>query len=480
MKKTFIMQLPDKAGAFLKASRVIADAGASVTRVSYNKAVDLHVLFIEASGSAAQLDAIAAQLGAMGDLMHDRVPGQVMLIEFTLPNTPGAMLPVLELIDRYAFNITYLNADEADGAAQLHLKAGIFAADSDRMKQFLEEAAQQCTLRIVNYEKSQKLLDNTVFYLSFAHRVASLLGLGSDAVRALIADSNRLMQHLDERNELPYKTFSTIEQFATMLHGFHGSAFGAKIQRTALPSGAVLHMIAPPCGSNTYILEKNGRLLFIDCGFACYKAEMTAIFRSLFPHFDQMPRAIVLTHPDIDHCGLLDLFHTVYTSEQGAENFALEAVGRPDFREQNVLHAPYCRISKLLSGYTPPQLCTLHCIPRTQPHTDAPIAPLGRLEFEGITLRVLEGSGGHMKGEIVLVDDADGVVFSGDIVVNIRGFSKEQAAFNALAPYLMTSVNLDSARATAERLALTSLLPPEQYFYCPGHGAWMPPAAQKA
>ena len=65
MKKTFIMQLPDKAGAFLKASRVIADAGASVTRVSYNKAVDLHVLFIEASGSAAQLDAIAAQLGAM-------------------------------------------------------------------------------------------------------------------------------------------------------------------------------------------------------------------------------------------------------------------------------------------------------------------------------------------------------------------------------------------------------------------------------
>ena len=42
MKKTFITQIPDKAGAFLKASRIIAQAGGNITRVSYNKAIDLH------------------------------------------------------------------------------------------------------------------------------------------------------------------------------------------------------------------------------------------------------------------------------------------------------------------------------------------------------------------------------------------------------------------------------------------------------
>ena len=42
MKKTFITQVPDKSGAFLKASRIIAEAGGNITRVSYNKAIDLH------------------------------------------------------------------------------------------------------------------------------------------------------------------------------------------------------------------------------------------------------------------------------------------------------------------------------------------------------------------------------------------------------------------------------------------------------
>ena len=60
MKRTFITRLPNKAGAFLKATRIVAQSGANITRVSYNKAVDLHVLFLEVSGSQAQLDTIAA------------------------------------------------------------------------------------------------------------------------------------------------------------------------------------------------------------------------------------------------------------------------------------------------------------------------------------------------------------------------------------------------------------------------------------
>ena len=87
------------------------------------------------------------------------------------------------------------------------------------------------------------------------------------------------------------------------------------------------------------------------------------------------------------------------------------------------------------------------------------------------------GNGGHFKGEIVLVDDAHRIVFSGDIMVNIKGFSKEQYDFNLLAPYLMTTVNLDSRRAAAERKYLQSLFPTDVYTYCCGHGAIMDPNA---
>ena len=51
MKKTFVTTMPDRAGAFLKASRIIADLDLNITRVSYNKAIDTHTLFIEVEGS---------------------------------------------------------------------------------------------------------------------------------------------------------------------------------------------------------------------------------------------------------------------------------------------------------------------------------------------------------------------------------------------------------------------------------------------
>ena len=46
MKQTFTTVMPDRIGAFLEASRVFAALGLNITRVSYNKAVDVHTLFI--------------------------------------------------------------------------------------------------------------------------------------------------------------------------------------------------------------------------------------------------------------------------------------------------------------------------------------------------------------------------------------------------------------------------------------------------
>ena len=55
MTKTYITTMPNHIGAFLKASRCLADLGISITRVSYNKAIDSHTLFIDAEGTPAQL-----------------------------------------------------------------------------------------------------------------------------------------------------------------------------------------------------------------------------------------------------------------------------------------------------------------------------------------------------------------------------------------------------------------------------------------
>lgn len=45
MKKSFITEMPDKSGAFLKAGKIIAHYGGNIVRVSYNKSLDVHTLF---------------------------------------------------------------------------------------------------------------------------------------------------------------------------------------------------------------------------------------------------------------------------------------------------------------------------------------------------------------------------------------------------------------------------------------------------
>ncbi len=72
MKKRYITTMPDHIGAFLKASECFASLGVNITRVSYNKAVDSHTLFIDAEGDEEQLRKADAELEKIGYLQTDK------------------------------------------------------------------------------------------------------------------------------------------------------------------------------------------------------------------------------------------------------------------------------------------------------------------------------------------------------------------------------------------------------------------------
>ena len=87
MKQTFTTTMPDRVGAFLGASRCISGNGANITRVSYNKAIDMHLLFIEADGTPEQLERIAKELRARGYLPEK--PHQSFSIQYLLYQLSG-------------------------------------------------------------------------------------------------------------------------------------------------------------------------------------------------------------------------------------------------------------------------------------------------------------------------------------------------------------------------------------------------------
>jgi hypothetical protein len=77
---------------------------------------------------------------------------------------------------------------------------------------------------------------------------------------------------------------------------------------------------------------------------------------------------------------------------------------------------------------------------------------------------------------MVFVSRKYGIAFTGDLLVNIKGFSTERAEFNSLAPYLMRSVNVDSKKATEMRNSVVKLIEElgmqngKPCIVCGGHG----------
>ena len=469
MKKTFTTVMPDQIGAFLRATQCLSQLGLNITRVSYNKAVDTHMLFIEVEGEEAELQVAQEELEALGYL-NDRGSGNVILIEFQLRDEPGALLPVLQLIHQYAFNISFISSRETGGEYQF-FKMGLFVENGRLISAFMRRAAALCPIRVLEYDESEQILDNTVFYVSFAGKIAEKLGLGAEEKQQLLLCSNLIMQMLEERSQPPHKTFEYIGAFADQLLSYRGEAYRPRITHQETVSGLPLLLIEPPCGSNTCVITcQDGTLLFVDSGFACYGDELWACLAREIPDFAARRKELLLTHADVDHTGCVDRFDRVYLSRASYESFLRERQDLGALREENPTHAPYVRISKLLSGYRTPRTAAFTVVGEAA-DCDRPLCPVGELTVHGLHFRLFEGQGGHVAGELIFVEDRERLVFTGDIFVNIRGFSREQAAFNRLAPYLMTSVDTDPALAKAEREELRRILPAGRWTVCSGHGA---------
>ena len=468
MKKTFVTVMPNHSGAFLKASRCFAQLGLNITRVSYNKAVDSHTLFIEAQGPEELLEKAAEELNRIGYTQQDAQEKTVALLEFRLPNASGSMIGVLELISRYQLNISYMSAQDNDPTHQL-FKVGLVIESQEQLDTFLSEAGKLCQVRQMDYNPADKVFDNSVFYNTFVNELYEAMDLSEQSKTELLINTNLAMQNLDELGFSPYRAFSSISRFTDLLSKSRGEMFRPRITEHTITENTRIVLIEPPCGSNIAILQSGSDTLFIDTGYACHEKEVLPVIRRYVPDFDTSTKRVLITHPDLDHCGLLPLFDEVYTSARSAESLRLEYENKEGFREQLRLHQPYVRICKILTSYRPPNPGKLTVIGKPAGSTD-PLAHAGFFDFGDLHFELLEGQGGHVAGELVLIDYEHHLVFTGDIYVNLKNMTPEQAEYNRYAPILMTSVDTDKTLCTRERQAIFQRLGAGQWQIFCGHG----------
>ena len=181
---------------------------------------------------------------------------------------------------------------------------------------------------------------------------------------------------------------------------------------------------------------------------------MLKILGERIPGFGEARKRLLLTHADVDHCGLMNVFDEIIVSGRSAVSLRNEHSGENGFREQNPLHRPYINICKILTAYEPADPEKLRTPWRDVPELRNPLTQIGFFEFGDLCFEVYEGKGGHLPGEIVLIDYQNNIAFTGDVYINIHGLTAEQAKYNQYAPILMTSVDTDPELCAQVRKAI--------------------------
>ena len=469
MKKTYVTSMPDHIGAFLKASKCFSALGINITRVSYNKAVDSHTLFIDAEGSQEQLQKADVELEKIGYLHSGGNKKSIVLIEFWLKDEPGSVTSVLMLINDFNFNISYISSQE-NGTDYQNFKMGLYVEDSEKIAAFLQEAEKLCKVRVIDYNSAEKVYDNSIFYNTYVMGLTKAVGLPENVSSELLVHVNLAMQTLDEQGLSPYRTFDSISKFAELLGASKGNSFDPRVSTHKVTENTDITLIEPPCGSNTMIIRSGDEVLFVDSGYACYDREMLPVIKRIVPDFETRKKTILVTHADVDHCGLLPRFDEVIASAKTARCLENEFRGRDGYRESNPLHKPYIHICKTLTSYIPTDPDKI-----TVPWKDAedltePLTQIGFFDFGELHFEVYEGKGGHLPGEIVLIDYAHHIAITGDVYINVHGLTREQAEYNQYAPILMTSVDTDPALCAQERKAVMQRLGAGKWQIFGAHG----------
>ena len=83
-----------------------------------------------------------------------------------------------------------------------------------------------------------------------------------------------------------------------------------------------------------------------------------------------------------------------------------------------------------------------------------PLTQICFFDFADLHFEVYEVKGGHLPGEVVLIDYKNHIAFTGDVYINVHGLTAEQAEYNQYAPILMTSEDTDPKLCGEERAAV--------------------------
>jgi len=122
------------------------------------------------------------------------------------------------------------------------------------------------------------------------------------------------------------------------------------------------------------------------------------------------------------------------------------------------LNGAYTRLINRITDLQPPT--TITPFPR-EPEPGATLGGFhvaGRFQVDDLELKLLESRGGHVPGQVFPFAPEQGILFSGDYLIDVLSLSDRAKSTLTLARLLITSTNSDSRVFGAEMEALKELM----------------------
>ncbi len=478
MKKfSFITRMPNEPGALHKAAEIAKDYDGNIHRIHYNRKIDPNTVFFEISAFETSYKEIRDNLEEIGYLQTSLKPLNFLKFNIFLPNTSGALFEFLNHLTTTNANIGFLDFDDSSKRHD-KLTVSLTLDESSSLNVLLDNLKSIYRLEILEYDTEGQNLDDTVFYIVFAQKLREIIGEEDDFLIKLLNDINHIVQELTRLGEDPKRVFESILLTGNTLKDTSGDNFFADIQKIDLSPNNQLYCIQPPCGGNIYVINSPEETVMVDSGYGIYHSDILKLFQNLGINLNHL-KSIYITHADADHSGAAGSYNIKSFMHRGTWDI-IEEVNRAygSNAEECILEEVYTGLINLFSRFNPPENVEIFSEEVIRMRGPFPVIhsfKVGDLEFE-----VLESLGGHLYGQVFFLCQEEGLLFTGDSLINLDSLSKGRKSYNLLAKNLMTSVNVNGKMAKKERNGLLGLIDElndnlsiedKKCLICGGHGA---------
>lgn len=454
---SFIARVPDEPGALHRVAELLGAYAVNINRIQYDHRIDRHTVFFEVTGPADGYARVLAELETLGYLQTRLPTLRLLTLYVWLPHRPGGLFGFLQEVTDAGANIVAIDFDD-HGIHPERVELTLNLSESTAIEALLDRLKARYRLEVVEYDPTTRRLDDTIYYVRLAEQIRELIGDADDRfLLCLLQDINHVVQELQHRGRDPAKTFETCLAAGRRLRETQGDGFFADIQRIQVSEQVRLWCFQLPAGGNTYLLDAGDDLVVVDTGFGSYHDECVRMFQAVGITDLSRLSLVVVSHADADHSGGAGLYDAPSLMHPATAEIGRDLSRAYGSRaEESILEAVYTTLINLFSQYTPAsRVHTFSTEPRGERHG---FAVIDRLRVGDLSFEVLEGHGGHMHGQCYLFDPEHGLLFPADALINFESLSSERRSYASIAVYLVTSVNVDSERANAERDALLELV----------------------